>query len=256
MSKILVIGDSGIDVFQYGEIKRISPEAPVPVFNPTYKVENYGMASNVYENLKSLGCEKVEIITNEIKPLKTRFVDVVSNQQIMRLDKNDIIKPINKKIIISTDLDGVIISDYDKGFLKKEDIIYIGELCKKNNIPSFLDSKKKLNFNEIDFLNNIDFIKINNNEYNQSNLELYRGELIVTLGSMGAKHINSNILYPIENKSEVRDLSGAGDTFLAGLVVKYLESKDLSEAIKYANRCASYVVTQKGVVNWIEKNKI
>ena len=54
MKKILVIGELCIDRFVYGDTKRLSPEAPVPVFNPIETIENKGMAGNVVENVKSL----------------------------------------------------------------------------------------------------------------------------------------------------------------------------------------------------------
>ena len=63
MNKVLVIGDSCTDVFIYGDIERICPEAPVPVFKPTNQTENGGMAKNVVRNLESLGCE-VDLISN------------------------------------------------------------------------------------------------------------------------------------------------------------------------------------------------
>ena len=50
MSKVLVVGDSCTDVFIYGIIERVSPEAPVPVFNPIKETSNGGMASNVELN--------------------------------------------------------------------------------------------------------------------------------------------------------------------------------------------------------------
>ena len=53
--KILVIGESCQDVFEYGVSDRLCPEAPVPVFNPTKTVKNGGMAMNVYRNLEALG---------------------------------------------------------------------------------------------------------------------------------------------------------------------------------------------------------
>ena len=52
MVKILVIGELCIDEFIYGEVKRLSPEAPVPVFNPVEKTSNRGMAGNVVSNLE------------------------------------------------------------------------------------------------------------------------------------------------------------------------------------------------------------
>ena len=52
--KILIVGDSCKDIFVYGEITKLSPEAPVPVFNPIRQKENGGMAHNVFNNLVSL----------------------------------------------------------------------------------------------------------------------------------------------------------------------------------------------------------
>ncbi len=52
MSKILVIGDSCIDIFKYGEVNRLAPEAPIPIIVPETEKSNPGMAGNVVENLK------------------------------------------------------------------------------------------------------------------------------------------------------------------------------------------------------------
>jgi D-beta-D-heptose 7-phosphate kinase/D-beta-D-heptose 1-phosphate adenosyltransferase len=52
---ILVIGDSCTDVFRYGKVTRIAPEAPVPVIVPEKEIANPGMAGNVVANLKALG---------------------------------------------------------------------------------------------------------------------------------------------------------------------------------------------------------
>ena len=52
--RIIVIGEICEDVFVYGESKRLSPEAPVPVFIPKYTTINNGMCGNVMENLKGL----------------------------------------------------------------------------------------------------------------------------------------------------------------------------------------------------------
>ena len=62
--KILIIGDSCTDVFVYGDINRICPEAPVPVLKPTHTTENGGMSKNVQRNIKVLGCD-TNIITND-----------------------------------------------------------------------------------------------------------------------------------------------------------------------------------------------
>ena len=52
MIKFLVIGDGCTDVHIYGKCNRLSPEAPVPVFNPLRRTENDGMAKNTKKYLR------------------------------------------------------------------------------------------------------------------------------------------------------------------------------------------------------------
>ena len=63
---VLVIGDSCEDVFIYGDIERISPEAPIPVFKPTHEESNGGMAKNVANNVEALDMT-IYTITNKRK---------------------------------------------------------------------------------------------------------------------------------------------------------------------------------------------
>ena len=86
--RVLVIGDSCQDIFVYGDISRICPEGPVPVFNREWEKGNDGMALNVVSNLISLGAE-VQYITNKELIEKKRYVDKRSNQLVLRVDEND-----------------------------------------------------------------------------------------------------------------------------------------------------------------------
>ena len=69
--------------------------------------------------------------------------------------------------------------------------------------------------------------------------------MIVTVGSKGCKYQDK--IYPVPEVS-VKDVSGAGDTFLAALVVAYLKNNDIKTAITFANKCATKVVQKRGVV--------
>jgi len=242
MKKVLVIGDSCTDVFRYGTFDRLSPEAPVPVMKPTRSVGNGGMAINVYENLKALGVD-VDIITNDLRPVKTRYVDEVSNQMVLRVDENDSIQQINLELLKNIEFDKydvVVVSDYNKGFLSEIDIESIAD----HHPKVFLDTKKKIS----DWAKDIEFIKINEKEFNNnwSSEFDYNGDLVMTKGKDGAV-LNFSEEFPIDEEQEVRDLSGAGDTFLAALVADYVENHDIRSAIRFANRCAAWVVSQKGV---------
>ena len=137
--KILVIGDSCKDIFIYGDIVRIAPEAPVPVIKPILRKENPGMASNVVANLEALGAE-VDLITNEEEISKVRYVDKRYNQMVLRVDKNDKCKRYNG-VYETVDYDALVISDYNKGFLTEDDIAAFAE---RAECPVFLDTKKFL----------------------------------------------------------------------------------------------------------------
>ena len=241
---ILVIGESCKDIYRYGDSTRLCPEAPVPVLNVDQnKVSiNSGMAMNVYNNIKSLtGDDNANIVTNEgwQNVTKTRYVDSKTNYLILRVDQNDEIERCDVTKIDLSKYDCVVISDYNKGFLSEEDIEYIS----KNHNLTFLDTKKILG----DWCSNITFIKINENEYNRTKHMLDKNiakRLIITLGSQGAKYLNK--IYPV-SEVEIKDTSGAGDTFVAGLCVRYTKTKDIDVSIRFANSCATQVVQRKGV---------
>jgi bifunctional ADP-heptose synthase (sugar kinase/adenylyltransferase) len=245
---ILVIGDSGEDVFQYGTITRLCPEAPVPIFNPTNKTSNPGMSGNVVANLKSLGAN-VYHITNSTKIIKTRLVDERTNQMLLRVDENDNTDRISKDILEKIkynnfegqNIDAIIISDYDKGFLDEEDI---ESIC-LNNKNTFIDTKKIIDH----WISNVSFIKINNvefakTEYTLKDLHL-KNKLIITLSDKGCKYQDE--IFPVK-KVKIKDLSGAGDTFISGLVLEWLRTNQINLAIKFAQECATVVVQKQGVV--------
>ena len=240
--KILVIGDSCQDVFIYGKCERLCPDAPVPVLIPYRQKNMGGMALNVFENVKSLGAA-VEIITNKKKITKTRYIDELSNQIILRVDseKNGCDRINNLDSIDIQKYDAVIISDYNKGFLLYEDIKYI---CDNHNYV-FIDTKKIIDEN----FKNCRFIKINEYEYKnnieQSNfLNTIEEKLIITLGNKGSMH--NKRIFPVE-KVEIKDMVGAGDTFISVFTYKYILTNNIVESIRFANECATIIVQHKGV---------
>jgi D-beta-D-heptose 7-phosphate kinase/D-beta-D-heptose 1-phosphate adenosyltransferase len=250
---VLVIGDSCKDIFIYGEIARLSPEAPVPVFNPLRETSNDGMAKNVVNNVESLEAH-VYSETNRNSIRKVRYVDQKSNQLVLRVDEHDYCNRIDKKVLENirnntfrqslggeTKVDAIIISDYCKGFLEKEDIQYICE----NNENVFIDTKKELG----DWINSATYIKINSLEY-EKNTKFFTNDnailekTIITKGNEGCSFQGK--IYPTEDV-QVKDISGAGDTFLAGLVIEYTRTNDIIKAINFAQECTKIVVQKHGV---------
>lgn len=251
--KILVIGESCEDVFNYGSAERLCPDVPAPVFKLGRTESNLGMAGNTVANLKALGSD-VDSIHQPEKIIKTRYVDDKLNYTFLRVDEGEnIITPFRS--LFSEDLknricsyDAVIISDYGKGFLSELDIQNICDL----NKYTFIDTKKVLKEPLGKYCSKAFMIKINSPEFeaHKSKVDLtkWRNKLIVTLGDKGCMfNTHQGFRYFSVDPVKVFDLSGAGDTFLAALVWKYLDSNDIIVSIKYANLQASMVVQQKGV---------
>ena len=232
LMKVLLLGDSCEDEYIYGRCTRISPEAPVPVLDYAKIKTKSGMAGNVCLNLQSFGLD-ITFLTNNEQLVKTRFIDEKSNQQILRVDNEEKIKPL--MIPVATDsFDAIVISDYDKGYLTTKKIF---EIVDSATCPVFIDSKKSILPNKPNC-----FVKINDVEYEK--LDDYNiDNLIVTKGSEGC--IYKQTLYPAE-KVNVYDVVGAGDTFLAALVYGYITTNNIDESLMLGNRAAGIAVQQPG----------
>jgi rfaE bifunctional protein kinase chain/domain len=177
--KVAVIGDVMLDTYWWGNVDRISPEAPVPVVAVTKREKRIGGAGNVALNVQAFG-SKVALLTvlgddedgtqlmkllleknidtrfilESKKRITTNKIRIISrNQQMMRLDaeladdlnETDETKLLNQveKYIISEKPDVVIIEDYNKGILTKNVIVHIIDLCNKNKISVTVDPKRK-----------------------------------------------------------------------------------------------------------------
>lgn len=146
--KILVIGDAMLDKYYFGEVTRISPEAPVPINHVTKIKETLGGAANVAHNLSLLGCQTFlaaqigvevhgETLTEKLisrgidisgvirtaQPTTTKIRVIGGNQQMLRLDfenvtdldgaaADELLENIFSRM---KSVDAVIISDYGKG---------------------------------------------------------------------------------------------------------------------------------------------
>ena len=229
--KILLIGDNCTDVYQYGIIDRLSPEAPVPIFVPTHKEEREGMVGNVYKNLVTMGCN-VDLVCGH-PSVKTRFIDSRSRQQVLRMDEDVISIPVVN--VDPTGYDAIVISDYNKGVVSYDLI----EKMIDSNIPVFVDTKKT----DLERMQGA-WVKINELEY--SKIKSDCSGLIVTRGAKGAEVIHHNIKSTV-SKVEVVDVTGAGDTFLAALAIKFLETNNIKEAVEFANKAAAITVQHFGV---------
>lgn len=177
-AKVLVIGDLMLDRFTYGDVIRISPEAPVPVLHVNHEENYLGGAGNVARNISSLlgnnnndnifmigviGKDKSAdiimdnlnysnisskgIIIDDTRSTITKTRIVAATQQIVRIDEEDtnpfsanIMKNIEKMFINNVDnYNVVIISDYAKGIITNSLSKKIIDICNKKNKPVLVD---------------------------------------------------------------------------------------------------------------------
>lgn len=234
--KVLLIGDSCIDEYKIGTIDRLSPEAPVPVIKVVETQTVPGMAANVNLNLKNLQIDTY-FIHNSEGIVKTRYIDKRSGQHMIRVDVEPSVTPWDGHFVEPVEsFDAVVISDYNKGFLTYE---AIEKIIQSTNAPVFIDTKKTdlQRFGDVDKV----FIKVNEHESKLATNQ--PTNLIVTLGSEGARYKGK--IFPTK-KVEVMDVCGCGDTFLAALCARYLLSKDIEDAIIFANEVAGITVQHRG----------
>lgn len=177
--KVGVVGDVMLDTYMWGEVERISPEAPVPVVLLRKKEHRVGGAGNVALNLQSLGAKafvlavtgddddakklnqlftekaiNTEYSVKSRKRVTTNKTRVISrNQQMMRLDaeithdldKEDEVRLIElfEKFVNNEKPDIVILEDYNKGTLTEALIKVIISMCRESNILTAVDPKRK-----------------------------------------------------------------------------------------------------------------
>lgn len=236
--RVLLIGETCEDSYIFGSVDRISPEAPVPVVIHEATLTTLGMSENVKRNLQAFGVS-VTHITNKKLIKKKRIVDSSSKQQLLRIDEDDKVDPIKpaevKMAFLTSEFDAIVISDYDKGFVKVEDLM---TFCQNFTGPVFIDTKKKDLFSA----QNVIF-KINHKEASTLRVQPAKQNLITTVGGQGAWYMDK--LYPSENV-DVFDVVGAGDTFLAALCAEFLKEHDMEASIKIANKASAIAVQNYG----------
>lgn len=232
--KILLIGDDCLDIYQYGTVDRISPEAPVPIFKSSYEEQKAGMARNVFNNLEALGCDTTFLCGKE--SIKTRLIDIRSKQHIVRIDNDVASNPIVFDPSSIIGFDAIVISDYDKGTVSTA---LIERLRKEFTGPIFVDTKKT---DLVRFEGCI--IKINLKEFNKLTSRPKDTALIVTHGENGV--IFGDQIF-LAQRVEVADVTGAGDTFLAALAYQYLHTTNMKQSIEFAIKASAVSVQRLGV---------
>jgi D-beta-D-heptose 7-phosphate kinase/D-beta-D-heptose 1-phosphate adenosyltransferase len=242
--KIGLIGDFIEDIYVYGNVSRISPESPIPIFEEKNKEAKAGGAGNVKANLEALGSKVVSYFGHNSQ--KTRFV--CDNQIVFRSDKEEYIP--NFKIDYDfTECDIVVLSDYNKGFLDSSRELI--DLLKYQGKFVIVDPKSHLlEYYGADIvkLNLSEFAKFSSSEDLQETRSLYNiGTLIVTRGSDSVLLVdNTGVKELSTKKHQVSDVTGAGDVFIAALAHYLSLGLTIENAAEKATTLASISVTKFG----------
>jgi D-beta-D-heptose 7-phosphate kinase/D-beta-D-heptose 1-phosphate adenosyltransferase len=173
---VLVVGDVMLDKYVWGEVERISPEAPVPVVRATLRDEKPGGAANVAMNLAGLGAKvtlagfaggdleqgvlesllaeagiQPSLVTVAKVPTTTKLRILSGNQQMMRLDveaapvfsDSDYRDLLDRVFCALTDVAVVVLSDYAKGALTESICQAIIRKAREFGIPVLVDPKNR-----------------------------------------------------------------------------------------------------------------
>ena len=292
--KILVVGDIMLDRFIFGNVNRISPEAPVPVVRSIEEKYSLGGCGNVLRNLINLGVqasiisfvgkdragEKIKqhlrkkgisikhIIESESNRRTEKMRIVAEGQQVVRVDwdtnnlndqnLNKVLKQVLKKI---TNVDGVIISDYNKGICTELLIKNIISKAKKLQIPVLVDPKGKKwnkyygasiitpNLKEAEEIIGKELITDEDVETAGKEIceDLSLGACLITRGANGMSYIGKDARFHVSSEAkEIYDVSGAGDTVIASFAAGTLVGFDSETVTRFANKAAGIVVGHIG----------
>jgi len=172
---LMVIGDLMLDQYFWGNVSRISPEAPVPVVEIESESYRFGGAANVSHNVSALGARVIPVgvigddnsglalkrlheekglpvqglIVDPERPTTVKTRIIAHGQHVVRTDrevKKGISKKIQNRILdfftsrLDT-IDGLILEDYNKGLLVPHVIESVIELSNRKGVPVFVDPK-------------------------------------------------------------------------------------------------------------------
>ncbi len=168
-ARVVVLGDLMLDKYIWGEVSRISPEAPVPVVEVKRDTSCLGGAGNVAINLESLGGKAIlvgvvgddepgrwikehvhdgrGIFVEPTRPTTVKTRIIAHHQQVVRVDlekRAPLPAGVEKEIVAflrRQRFDGLIVSDYNKGLVKESLLRDVLSLAREKKIPVFVDPK-------------------------------------------------------------------------------------------------------------------
>lgn len=248
---VAIIGDSFIDRYCFGEVSRLSPEAPVPILDAKRWEDRGGGAINVANNLFSMGIAPTLFTITSMKLpyrvvtpinctslMKTRFI--TNNYQLLRLDEPKVYSKDDLKNMVYPDPDEwdiIAIVDYNKGIIQEGQML--------NHRATIVDSKK----NNYLIFSGTQIIKVNEKEWMSSKTHEVFPQAFVTKGREGIDYYESGkwVCNESTETQDVIDVTGAGDTVMASIIYSLCKNiKDPKKIMKLANKAAGKVIKRFG----------
>jgi rfaE bifunctional protein kinase chain/domain len=242
--KVAIVGDSFTDRYCFGDVKRISPEAPIPILDVERYEERGGGAINVANNLYGLGIKPVLFTITDMKLpyevvspvnskpiIKTRFVS--NKHQLLQVDEPPVyLQRDIERMVYPSGFDIVAFIDYNKGIIKRGKATIVD--TKKKDLSVFKGSK---------------ILKINRKEYEEA-INKNFPEAFITKDKDGIDYYKKGkwICDSPAQPKEVIDICGAGDTVLS--VIIYCLVNGISDPLKImeiSNKAAGVVISKFGV---------
>lgn len=293
-SRVLVVGDVILDRFVQGAVRRISPEAPIPVVEVTGERHVLGGAANVAHNVSALGGQVVlvgavgqdrhgeslrkllgdsglgaeQLLTLEGRPSTVKTRIIAQHQQVVRVDREtrEAIPPqawedLEAKVVaLLPECAAVVVSDYAKGIFNPERLARLGKLFRAAGKPCVVDPKpvhfpypgativtpnrqEAAGFYGRPFAT-VELVRVAADLFERTDWDA----ILFTLGEEGmAVAQRDGALERIPSRvREVYDVTGAGDTVVAGLSLSLSAGLSLVEAARVANAAAGVVVGKTG----------
>jgi D-beta-D-heptose 7-phosphate kinase / D-beta-D-heptose 1-phosphate adenosyltransferase len=294
--RVVVVGDIMLDRYIWGEVERVSPEAPVPVVRASHRSEQPGGAANVAMNIVGLGAQATLLgfrgddaegialeaclsrsgVVSAMMPISTHPTScklriLGGRQQMLRLDTEQtdgypaeahagLLRGFESAL---ESADAVVLSDYAKGVLSEGFCRHAIAAARRRGIPLLVDPKQR------------DFSRYRGATAicpNLAELSVATGApvrdvealldagqklvpaldlscLVATMSEKGIAILweNSRFIAPAMAR-QVFDVSGAGDTAIATLVLAMASGLTMEAAVRLANVAASIVVGKVGTI--------
>jgi D-beta-D-heptose 7-phosphate kinase/D-beta-D-heptose 1-phosphate adenosyltransferase len=293
---IIVIGDVMLDIMIDGAITKIANESPIPVLHQNNEIKKLGGCGNVLMNLQSLGCSKLflvsmlgddtygkvvqEILSEKTEIISKLYIDSkycttvktrgISNKKIIfRYDIEKRYTPFESHIedckkyidtiIKENQIDAIILSDYNKGFLVKELTSYVISVANRHGVPTFVDPKIdykkyigctvfKPNIKEIKDIFDIDYCYENLKEIHEAiSLKVECKDTLITLSEKGITLLSSDgkMYHEQAVSTEVCDVTGAGDIVIS-IIAYYYKHIDKHTLLKLSTWIGTHSVKFTG----------